>query len=447
MKSGDRRQKSRALPTRRRLPGCPTLLLVATALFAQPATPPLTLADATAMALKNHPRVLAAQNETLAQNQRIVEQRSAYFPSLNGELTGSAANIGARVGAGFLSTSRLFDRFGDGIEVNQLITDFGRTRNLVAQSRLQAGASQQDYQATRYDVVLAVNQSYYEAQRAQELVKVARKTVEARQSLSTQVSELAKNNLRSQLDVSFADVNVAKAQLLVIQTQNAVAAAFAQLARALGTQQTALYQLVAEPLPPSPQPDVEALVAQALQNRPELASYRLTREAAYRFVRAEHDLKLPTASLAGVAGYLPYVDQITLPRVIPQEYAGAAVNVQIPIFNGHQFTAREEEARYRALETDQKLRDLEEGIARDVRTAWANAQTAYQNIDVTAQYLRAAADALKLSQGRYQLGLADIVALTDAELNETEAEIASTNAKYDYQNLYATLQYAIGALH
>jgi outer membrane protein len=191
---------------------------------------------------------------------------------------------------------------------------------------------------------------------------------------------------------------------------------------------------------------VDALVAQALQNRPELASYRLTRDAAYKFEKAENDLKLPTAAFVGVAGYIPYIQQLTLPRVIPSEYAGAAVNVQIPIFNGHLFGARQEEARYRALESDQKLRDLEQGVARDVRTAWANAQTAYQNIDVTSQYLRAAADALKLAQGRYGLGLADIVAVTDAELNETEAEIANLNAKYDYQSLYAVLQYAIGNL-
>ncbi len=429
-------------------PTAPFLALLLAGALALPAQAPpqLTLADATAMALKNHPRVLAAQNETAAQNQRIIEAKSAYYPAINGELTGSGANIGARIGAGFISDSRLFNRFGDGVQINQLITDFGRTPNLVAQSRLMAGASQQDYQATRFDVMLAVNVAYYEAQRAQELVKVAQKTVEARQSLATQVGELAKNNLRSQLDVSFADVNVARAQLLLIQTKNAVTAAFAQLGRALGTQQAMAYQLAAEPLPPSPQTDVEELVVQALQNRPELASYRLSREAAYRFEKAERDLKLPTAAFVGVAGYIPYIEQLTLPRVIPSEYGGAAVNVQIPIFNGRLFTARQEEAHYRALEADQKLRDLETTVARDVRTSWANAQTAYQNIDVTAKYLVEASEALKLAQGRYQLGLADIVALTDAELNETEAEIGTLNAKYDYQSLYATLQYSIGSL-
>jgi outer membrane protein len=110
------------------------------------------------------------------------------------------------------------------------------------------------------------------------------------------------------------------------------------------------------------------------------------------------------------------------------------------------FTARREEAHYRALEADQRLRDQQQQIARDVRAAWANAQTAYQGLDVSAQFLREATLAMSLAQGRYDLQLASIVELTQAQLNVTDAEIESLNAKYDYQNQYALLQYAIGLL-
>lgn len=406
----------------------------------------LKLSDAEAMALRNHPQVLAAQNETSAENQRIVESRSVYYPTVNGEITGSTGNIGARIGAGFLSDSRLFNRFGNGVEIEQLISDFGRTSNLVSQMRLQAGAAEQNYQAARYDVLLRVNQAYFNALRSQALVKVAQQTVTARQLLADQVTELARNNLRSQLDVSFADVTVSEAKLLLIRAQNVVQTAFAELTRSLGARQAASYALVEEAMPPSPETNAEGLVTQALQNRPELAGLRLTRDAAYRLEQAERDLKRPTASFVGVAGYMPYVDQITLPRVIPNEYAGAAVNVQIPVFNGHLFTARREEAHYRAVESDQRVRDLEDSIARDVRAAWANAQTAYQGLAVTAEFLREATMALDLAQGRFQLQLSSIVELTQSQLNLTEAEIENLNAKYDYQTAYAALEYAIGAL-
>jgi outer membrane protein len=54
--------------------------------------------------------------------------------------------------------------------------------------------------------------------------------------------------------------------------------------------------------------------------------------------------------------------------------------------------------------------------------------------------------ALDLAHGRFDLGLSNIVELTQSELNVTEAEIDVLSAKYDYQTEYAALQYAIGLL-
>jgi outer membrane protein len=413
--------------------------------LAQAPPPKLTLKDAEALAIKNHPQVLAAQSEVGFANQQVVETRSAYYPTVDADVTGSVANRGSRIGAGYLTDSRLFNRFGQGLTLSQLITDLGRTPNLVASSRFNAQASEQNFQATRYDVLLQVNRSYVDVLHAQLLVRVAEETVAARQLLFDQVNSLAKANLKSQLDVSFADVNVSEAKLLLLRAQESVQGAYAELSRALGSDQVVNYQLVDEPLPPSPPAKADDLIAQAVTNRPELASLRYSREAAYKFAEAEKDLARPNVSLIGVAGYIPEIAQLAS-QPIPSEYAGAAVNVQIPVFNGHLFSARREAARYRALEADQNLRNQQERIARDVRVAWASALTAFQRIDVTAQFLRQASLALDLAQGRYNLGLSSIVELTQAQLNLTQAEIENLSAKYDYQSQYAALQYSIGLL-
>lgn len=413
--------------------------------LAQTSPPKLTLKDAEILALKNHPQVLAAQSEVGYANQQIVETRSAYYPTVDADVTGSAANRAARIGAGFLTDSGLFNRFGQGITLSQLITDAGRTPNLIASSRFNAQASEQSFKATRYDVLLQVNRSYIDVLHSQSLVRVAEATVAARQLLFEQVSSLAKNNLRSQLDVSFADVNVSEAKLLLLRAQDSVQEAYAELSRALGSDQVVDYQLVDEPLPPSPPAKADDLIAEAFKNRPELASLRFSRDAAYKFAEAEKDLARPNVSLVGVAGYIPYIAQLSS-QIIPSEYGGAAVNVQIPVFNGRLFSARREAARYRALETDQNLRNQQERIARDVRVAWASSMTAFQRIDVTAQFLRQASLALDLAQGRYNLGLSSIVELTQAQLNLTQAEIENLSAKYDYQSEYSVLQYSLGLL-
>ena len=402
----------------------------------------LTLQEAEALALRNQPEIQAAQNEVEFANQQIVINRSRYYPTVSGEITGSQGNNLARLGAGDLPASRLFNRVGQGVALSQLITDSGRTPNLVASSRFEAQATAQTATATRYDVLLAVNRAYYDVLHAQSVVKVAEQTVTARQTLADQVTELAKNQLKSQLDVSFADVTVSEAKLLLLRAQEDVQRALAELGRALGSDQPANYQLVDEPLPPGPPATADNLVAQAENNRPELASLRSAHEAAQRFFEAEKDLSRPTVSIVAVGGALPYINSPS----IPMGYEGIAANASIPVFNGHLFSARREAARQRSLEAGQRLRDQQERVARDVRIAWGSAATAFQRIDVTAQFLRQAALGLDLAQGRFNLGLSSIVELTQAQLSLTQAEIENLSAKYDYQSQNAALQYTIGAL-
>jgi outer membrane protein len=195
-------------------------------------------------------------------------------------------------------------------------------------------------------------------------------------------------------------------------------------------------------MPAAPPVDPTDLLAQALQNRPDLSSARFSRDAALRYARAERDLWMPTISATGAAGLTPAY-QVPL----SDRYAAAGIDVSIPIFNGFLFSARHQEANLRAQAADQRMRDLADRIGRDVRTAWLDAGTAYQRLDVTAQFLKQATLALDLAQGRYKLGLSSIVELSQAQLNLTQAQIANTSAKYDYQISRANLDYQIGALH
>lgn len=413
---------------------------------AAPAAQVLTLKQAESLALKNHPQVQSAQDQALASNQVVREQLSAYYPTTYGSVTGSVADHESRIGAGFLSDSRLFNRFGQGITIDQLITDSGRTSNLVASSRLQAQAAQQNVQATSYDVLLAVNRAFFETLRAQALLKVAQQTVSERQVVADQVTALVNNKLKSNLDLSFAQVNLAQARLLLITTQNNISKAFAELTRALGSDTPHSYTLQEEPQAPAPPSTADPLVVQAMSNRPELIALRFGRDAAYRFQKAERDLSFPTVEGVGVAGFIPEIAQLTLPRIIPDHYEGAAINVNIPIFNGHLFAARRTAAMLRARAADQDLRDEQERVTRDVQDAWADSTTSYQQIGVADQLVNQAKLALALAQGRYNLGLSSIVELNQAQLSETEAEIQDVNAKYDYQIQNAALQYQIGLL-
>ena len=112
------------------------------------------------------------------------------------------------------------------LTLSQLITDFGRTNNLVATAALRAKAADMNALATADQIKLAVDQAFYNALQTIALLRVAEETVKARQLVSDQITTLFQNKLRSQLDVSFANANLAQAKLLLLDAQNNYQAAF-----------------------------------------------------------------------------------------------------------------------------------------------------------------------------------------------------------------------------
>jgi outer membrane protein len=399
----------------------------------------LTLADAEKIAIQNHPQIQAATALAAAASAQVKEARSAYYPTANGDLTGVEAETDSRIAAGLLNSPAVFNKFADGISVNQLVTDFGRTYHLVKSSDLHAKAATENIVTSRADVILGVDNAYFAALKAQAVLQVAEETVKSRQLVADQVTALAANQIKSGLDVSFAKVDLAQAQLLLIQAQNDFQASQANLSTALGYPTPRIFNLTEEPVPPAPPANVQDLIQEAFRDRPELISQRFSVNSAQSYVTAERDLWLPSISGAGVAGLVPVRQQ-----PLPSRYAAAGFNVTIPIFNGHLYGALRNEAQAQETAQEQYLRDLQDRIARDVQNAWLNANSGYQRLSVTQQLLDEANMSLNLAQARYKLGLSSIIELSQAQLNQTQAEITNVSAKYDYSALIAALNYQTG---
>jgi outer membrane protein len=194
----------------------------------------LTLAEAQRLALENHPQLTAAQYAAAAAAEVPKQYRSAYQPVAFANVTGVGADNGSRLAAGVLNNPAVYTRLGLGLTIAQMITDFGRTSNLIAAARLRAEAQGEVTKSTRAQVLLAVSRAYFVVLRARAVSRVADQTVAARQVVSDQVSALAESKLKSTLDVSFANVNLSEAKLLQIQAQNDVKAAEVELATAMG---------------------------------------------------------------------------------------------------------------------------------------------------------------------------------------------------------------------
>jgi outer membrane protein len=409
-----------------------------------PAQPPtqLTLGQAQQLAIQNNPQISAARYNAAAAYQVAPQYKAAYEPTFTANLTSVGADNGSRLAAGGLNNPVVYNRIGSGLSVGQMITDFGRTSNLIAMAKLQASAQDQITEATREQILLAVSRAYFAVLRAQSVLKVANQTVAARQAVVDQVSALAESKLKSTLDVSFANVNLSDAKLLVVQAQNDLKAAEADLATAMGLPNETGFVLSEEPLPPPMPSQVSELLRVAIDNRPELKNLRLQQSAAERFVKAEHALRYPTLGVVGTAGVVPAAYQ-----AVAGQYGAIGMNVSIPIFNGGLFKARQKQAELKAKAAEESITDEQNRVARDVRVAFLNATTAYDRMALTKQLLDQATAAADLAQTRYDLGLGNIVELSTAQLNVTSAQIADTTAHYEYQTQRIMLDFQTGVLH
>lgn len=424
-------------------PPVPSLQAAGTVNTPAPATlPELTLQEAEQLAVRNNPHVSVQKLLAFAQHQITREARSSELPTASAAITAEQAEEATRISAGSLTSSRLLQHAGAGVNVTQLIYDFGRTHNLVLSRKLQEKSYDASAQATAEEIVLATDQAFYDALTAQAELDVARQTVAARQTTESQVSQMTRNKLKSTLDLSFADVDLSNAKLLQIDAQNNADAAMASLDAVLGLDHQVIYRLVegtAAPQPPPPA--IDPLIQTALQQRPDLQALSYDTQSAQKFARAQWDQLLPSISAAGTVGTIP---------VHPGTYytknwwGGVGGNISIPIFNGFLYTSEAKEAKYRAQAAAENTRDLRDRIVRDVRTSWLQANNSWQRMAVTAQLVQQANLAFNLAQTRYKLGLSSIVELSQAQLQQTSAQIQDTSARYQYRLALSTLHYEMG---
>ena len=405
-------------------------------------TIPLSLVDAEGFALKNQPRLLAEQFRAQAASRRTAESRASYFPQVFGNLTAVETNGDSAIAAGAVSTSSISTRAAAGGSLVQMVTDFGHTSNLVQSARFEAKSAEQDQERIRQLVLMQLDEAYFEAQAADNVRKTTQAVLEFRNTTLRQLSALAQSQLRSTLDVQFAQVLVSEAELANVRAESNAEKALAQLAAAMGAEDGATYALSEVPMPPAPDADPRGYIDAAIADRPDLKVLKLHSESAVHQARAEQDLNYPTVNVLASGGEVPIHDS-----TIHHEYGAVGVNVNIPIFNGGLYSARSAAAKLeaKASEKDASVREVE--IARDVRMAWADARDAYLQIAVAQRLVDETNVAMRLAQARYNAGLGGIVELNQAELNQTSALITAATARFDYLRAMTDLQFAVGNLY
>ncbi len=334
------------------------------------------------------------------------------------------------------------DRFAYGGNLSQLVTDFGRTGALVGSARSNAQAQADLATLTRAQVRLNVREAYYGVLGAEAVVGAAKAAQANRRLIARQLTALAQSELRSTVDVSFAEVLASEADLAVVRGESVVAQQRTRLATAMGAARTISASLLAPAAPQPLPPDPDALLPEAQNGRADLNAVEAQQRAAQQFATSERKLSYPTLGVLGSAGQIPFHD-----RTLQGNFAAAGFNLNVPVFNGGLFTARRTEAELEATARGRDVQELHLEVTEQVRDSWFQASEAYKALDVTARLVAQSKEALRLAQARYDAGLGSIVELNEAQLNETSAEITAANADYTYLSRRADLDFAAGLLN
>ena len=190
-----------------------------------------------------------------------------------------------------------------------------------------------------------------------------------------------------------------------------------------------------------PDEKVELLVSKALQIRPEVVALRDQVQGAQKEAAAAMDARFPRIEALGSIGRTTVGDS-----AVYGDYGAAGIDVEVPLFTGGLFSARQREATLRASAQQKSLEQEENQVVEEVNTSWFDAFTALKNIGVAEQLARSAQQALELAGAEYRAGQTSIIELSQAQLNALQADIAAASAKYDYQIDRVQLDYQSGNL-
>jgi outer membrane protein TolC len=420
----------------------------------------LTLQQAIDIALKYHPRLAEAAAQTAAGRERIGEAQAGLGPQVYGitqylrttengigntnyynpygilpRLSGTNHNLPAG------DTSQSWDtenNYGSGVSVSQFLFDFGRRRGLEAQRRYEVAGLQADQQTVELQLILEVSRRYFDLLRAQQLVRVYQQAIEQRRFHLHEATVKANAGLRPELDVYLTDAELQRAELHLVDAQNAVADGVAALDNALGLGDLSPQYRLVDVLTYSRIKDTaESLITTAFKLRPDAKSLIAEARAMGAEVRQDRSDYFPTVNAVG--GYsamgtgTPAVNNFNVGIVITW-----------PIFNSFFTTHQIAEAQYRQKALQGRLEDLRQQIVLQVKTAFLDWQASVTRIRRAEKALAASRAELELSEKRYQAGLADIVELEDAQRNYTNDDAAYTNSVYSFAEAKAEVDEATG---
>lgn len=396
----------------------------------------MTLDKCLEIALGNNPQINAAFQDILASDARIKQVWANYFPQLSWQ-----------TGYTRIRQLQLSDVFGKNLTFNyyilgqitlqQMLYDFGVTQNQATIKRLDYEGYKATLTGTINNVIYQTKDAYFALLLALENKRVAEDTVHKFELFYDQAKAFYKIGMNPKVDVTIAEANLSNAKLKLIQADNAVNLAIAQLNNVMGVPFIDKYN-VQERLDYAPvNIDLNKAVDIAREARPELKVAELKVESAKQTVKLVKKSYFPTLSVEG--------QYQRGGRSWDSNYGynfGGYLN--FPTVNGMLIRNEIKEAKYLYDKELANAVNTQNQIYLEIQNAYLTLTEKKAQIPVAILQVKQAKENYELSYGRYRVGEASPVELRDAQVTYQEAQLAYYNTLYQYNSSKAALEKAIG---
>jgi outer membrane protein len=419
---------------------------------------PLSLRECIAIGLDKSFDVQQRSASTKAAEARLINAFGAYLPSAevtanySRQLTNLREQFSIVNGVPIVGQP-LPNTYGLNGNLNLNVFDGFRRESEYSSAQEDLSAAQSDVAYARAATRFNITRQFIEVARRKQVLNARRETVGLAQATLERTKELVRVGRGTQQDVNSQETELANQEVGLIQAENDVATAKAQLLATMSVNPSQLIDIIEDELPADVTPQTVSATRARIGTESDAVSRAFTERsdlesASFR----EQSAKSQIGSAA--AGYYPSLSasggytwrNFSIGDFDRQGQVFAGFFVRVPVFD--QFTThRNVEAA--TLSHTQSLLDVERlknQIRTDIRSAYLQLTSAEKGLDVTARALSFATFNADAVRERYNVGASTMLDVQTANNQLITAQINRISAVFTYHAAVTAVEFAIGEM-
>ena len=381
----------------------------------------MTLENCIRIALGNNPEILSAFEDILANDSRLKQIWSNFFPQFSWQT--SWAHI---------KQLQLSDAFNYNLEyeyyilgqvtLQQMLYDFGVTQNQATIQRLGLESSKKTFASVVNDVIYKTKNAYYELLYSYEAEKVAQMNVDNYQTFYNQAKALFTVGLSPKIDVTIAEVNLSQAKMRLISAKNLINTSVANLNNIMGVPYIEKYNIKGElgytPLNLS----FTDAIQKAYDSRPELKRAEIEVEQSLQNVKLQKKSYFPQLEFDG--HYQEGGKHWT-----SNNGWQIGVYLNFPIINNKQLAL---------------AKKTQNDIYLEIQKSYLKLHEKENQLPVATLQVKQAKENYRISEARYKVGVSSPIEMREAQNTLAESELQYYKSLSEYNIAKSELERCIG---